>query len=341
MAVREHDIMLLLGQERLLKDEVVAEITARHIRNDTARNFDLTVLRGREASLSDAIDAASTLPLAADRRVVVVLDFDQMAGAKELFQRYPAPSNSAVLILCSGEGEYYFVLDRGFQRKFGEAYGNSGVVKNFYAMKTAEVRDWVAAQGRNAGVIFDPDVVAFMLEKTGESLTDLRNEIQKLRLFVPDRQRITMEDARQVLSSETDSSVERIRACVVRKDVAGCLKNFRIFSVRASGKKEFLFLLSDLVRYFRKLFSASTLMVVEGYSTERVTSMPEFGLKYYEAKNLFVDALSRFSNAELRRNLSLFYPMDRIIKSKGEDDSAVYFERLLIALCGKGKRTRA
>jgi len=338
MAVREHDLMLLLGRERTLKEEIVEDVTRRHIRSATARSFDLTVLRGREAKLSDAIDAAMTHPLASDKRVVVVLDFDEMADAKQLLERYPVPSGTSILVLCSGEGEFYFTLDKTFQRKFAETYGDLGLVKNFYAMRSPEVREWVQDLAAKAGRNLDLDAATYMLEKTGENLTDLRNEIQKLTLFVPEGRTIGLEDAKKVLSSETDSSVERIRTCVVRKDAAGSLKNFQNFTSRSSGKKEYLFLLSDLVRYFRKLLSAASLIQEEGGTREQVAQRPEFGLRYFEAKNLFLEALSRFSLPELRRNLSLFYPMDRIIKSSGEDESKVYFERLLIALCGNAPR---
>jgi DNA polymerase-3 subunit delta len=341
MAVKEHDIMLLLGRERLLKEEVVASVIERHIKSETARSFDLTLLRGPDSRLSDAIDAASTLPLAADKRIVIVQGFDEMTGAKELFERYPVPSDSAILVLCSGDGEYYFTLDKGFQRKFDAAYGARGLVKNFYAMRSGEVREWVMERARLAGRTLDPDAAAYMLEKTGENLSDLGNEVQKLLSFVPERQRITIDDARQVLSSEMDSSVERIRTCVVRKDTAGCLKNFRILSARSAGKKEYLFLLADLSRYFRKLLSATVLMAEKGYTRDRVAALPEFGLKFYEAKNLFLEALSRFAPGELRRDLSLFYPMDKIVKSQGDSETSVYFERLLIALCGQGRRPKA
>jgi DNA polymerase-3 subunit delta len=338
----EPAVVLLLGKERFLKEETVREIRSRWIKDDFQKGFNDTVVRGKEASLAEILDTANTMPMMGEKRVVTVFDFDENKKARELFEAYPEPSESAILILVSGEGEFYKVLDKKFQAKFTETYGSKGLIRNYYDMRPAEVRSWIVATAAKDGKRFTPDALDKLVETAGSSLSDLWQEIRKMSLFAPDKQEYDEDDVSRIVSRDLDASMDAVRDAVLRRDAAGALAEFRRFIARF-GRGECLPLLGDLARQFRLMSRAHAAVRKDGASLEEIGRRPDFGLRHPATRDKFFGAMRTYSEQEVDRGLLMFYPMDRILKSKKDDEVKAYFERFLLSLCGrnKGRATKA
>lgn len=335
-------VLLLLGKDRWPKEEVVREVRERWMRNAFQRQMDETVLRAdaeAAVTLTEIVDTASTLPMMAERRVVVVYGFDLVKGAKDLMKAYPEPARTAVLVLVSSEGEYYRVLDKAFVAEFGRAYGELGQVRNFYDPTPDELRRWVSERAAREGKRLTPDALETLVEIAGTELAVLAQELAKLFLWDPAKTEYGEEDVVAAVSGDVGGSVEAVRDAVLARDAAEALRRFRRFVARY-GRSELLLLLGELARQFRLLCRAHEVLASEGGTVDRVLARPEFGLKHWGLRKRVAEALRAYSAAEVERCLGMFYPMDRILKSRREGEAEAYFERFLLALCGRGKAGR-
>ena len=92
-------VYLLHGGEDLLIEEATNAILDAALTRDE-RGFNLDVLYGGEADARDVVSHASSFPMMAERRVVVVREVDKLAQA-EILANYierPLPSTCLVLV---------------------------------------------------------------------------------------------------------------------------------------------------------------------------------------------------------------------------------------------------
>jgi DNA polymerase III subunit delta len=334
----DKSILLILGKDRFFKDQLVADAEKKVVSGAFGRDFNYNIFRGAEANLGDILDSANTLPVMAERRLVVVRDFDLIKDCEKIFEFYANPSDTTLLMLCSSDGDYFWTLNKAFEKKFSSLYGSSGSIKKVYDLNEGEIKEWLRDAFRRQGRTASEDVLAYMMEIVGEKLIDLNNEVVKVCGFNAERKEIDLDDLRKVLSRSTEASIEKIRQTVLKRDIASVLRQYYLFYARSKGGGDLILLLSDLSKYFRNLLKASDLMTREGLSKDVISGMPEFKLFHFSAKNIFLAALNNFRPDELQHFLTLFHPLDKILKSYPEDIKTIYFERFLMALCRRRAR---
>lgn|GEM_PF-4073312 len=326
------NIILLLGKEKEQKEEAVSFLANKIITSDFLHDFNYSMFRGGENTLSQVLDTANTLPMMGEKRLIIVYDFDKMENAKDILDLYPKTSDTTLLVLVSSEEDYYRVLDKGFQKRFETQYPQKGEVKTFYAMNESALRQWLKELFLEKGKNISHEAASLMISLAGENMSDLISESLKVSLFVGARKEITIDDIRKVLSSDMDTSKEKIIISAAKKEMFSCLKHYNNFNSRYKENKHFLALLGELSRYFRNLLRASYMKNKLHQSRMEIEKSKRFNLKTFEVKDNFFDALEKQSLADLKRASTLFYTMDRYMKSERDEHSRIYFERLLIAL---------
>ena len=74
------------GEEDFLIDEIISAVVAEAV-DPATRGFNLDVIHGSETDGKDIVSIASSFPMMAERRVVIVKDFDRVSN-KELVEPY-------------------------------------------------------------------------------------------------------------------------------------------------------------------------------------------------------------------------------------------------------------
>ena len=327
-------IILLLGKERFLKEEIISNIKKRWIKDDFAITFNYNVFYGEESSLSDIIDTANTLPMMSEKRIITVFNFDENPDAKDLFSFYPSLCPTTILILVSSEEDFWKVLDKKFQNRFMEQYGKNAIIKNFYDMNYTEIVRWVKETALENNLNLTPDAAERLVEISGTDLSVLYQEIKKLNLLEKDKKVYDIEDIEKIVSRDLEVSVEEICDFVMKKDLKAVCRTFRKFAQRFN-RSEYILLLNELSRFFYIVAKAHELAKLEGLNIQELSKRPELKIRYPALRERFFNAMKNFSEKEVEKNILLFYPMDKILKSKSEEEIQMYFERFLIALSGK------
>src|SRR4029079_9381668 len=162
----------LFGAEDVLKDEIARAVIERAL-DPSVRDFNLD--QRSAASLdSEAIEAlCNTLPMMADRRVVVIRDVEawkRKAKARAALLRYlERPAAETVLLLIQGPGEED--ADKDLARR--------AVTVECDALPAAELMKWITTRAAERGVTFAPGAAEHLLKCLGPSPTMLRLELEK------------------------------------------------------------------------------------------------------------------------------------------------------------------
>ncbi len=109
--------------------------------------------------------------------------------------------------------------------KTGEIIVFNPPEKGYQAEQATE--DYVEKALREAGLEARGEVIKEFLDRTGRDTRQIRNEIQKLVLYVGDRKEVRIEDVRAIVSSSREAAAWDLADAVAKRDMPGALATLR------------------------------------------------------------------------------------------------------------------
>ena len=115
-------IYFLMGEEPYYIDKL-AEFIEKNILQEHERDFNQTVLYGRDVTVEDIIGNAKRYPMMADRQVVIVKEAQDLSRTIDKLESYAEnPQDTTVLVLCYK----YKTLDK--RKKITKILEKKGIV---------------------------------------------------------------------------------------------------------------------------------------------------------------------------------------------------------------------
>ena len=193
-------IYAVSGDDAYLRDQSIHAI-ARLAVGDGDAEMALTRIAGDHARLADVLDEVRTLPFLAKCRVVVVDNADPFVTAhrKELESYAEKPSSSGILILSTKSWPGNTKLAK-LVEKVGAAI----------ECKTPDERDlppWLIQLAKGKGAKLDDDAAHLLVELVGPEVGLLASEVEKLTVYVGDRQQVGRADVARMVGSGRIESI--------------------------------------------------------------------------------------------------------------------------------------
>jgi DNA polymerase III subunit delta len=228
LAAGETDpLYMLVGADDLEKSSVASEF-AEMVEEDL-RPFNVERLYGGETKVDALIDAASTLPMMAPRRVVVVSEAEKLLIPKreskaseaeqerlEAFIKAP-PSHATVVLVCGP-------LDR--RRRMIQLLLKVAHVVDCGTIETeADAQRWVKTRAAREKITIEPAAAAELVARAGLDVARLRAGFDRLSLYAMGQSAITLEDVRQTVSAGPEAQADwGIANAIQRNDVREALR---------------------------------------------------------------------------------------------------------------------
>lgn len=186
-------VWLLLGEERLLRDQALAAITKAALAGGIAE-FNLDKFTAGETPVDKVIAATRTVPMMAKRRVVLVRGlerWDSSSAAADdgeesdvralppldrLAEYAKAPVDTTCMILVAPK------LDG--RRKLVTLAKKSGFVVECATVDGNKLPGWIKARAQAKGHAIDPDVAELVAQIAGPDLSYLDDVVERLSLYV-------------------------------------------------------------------------------------------------------------------------------------------------------------
>lgn len=195
-----HPLYLFHGEVTFLMDKAMGAVK-RAILKAGSKDFNFNQFYAKEVEILRVIEAANTLPMMAPRRLVILRDAGEVKEAPlEKLVKYaekPCPTTTLVLVGTS----------MGTKKKLMAAIRKQGLALEFKPLYDNALRPWVRAEVRELGRKMGEDCITYLLDRIGDNLQELHNELEKLILYVGNRELITLKDLETVVS---DTHLEKV-----------------------------------------------------------------------------------------------------------------------------------
>ncbi len=304
-------VTLLHGAEDFLIDECLQAIVEKTL-NDQTRGFNFDVAYGSKSNVQEVIALASAFPMMAEKRVVVVKEFEKLATtepAKEILKAYlEHPLASTCLVLVS--------LEPDFRKKPFTDLKKLAELVECKPLYDNQVPDWIENRIRMLGKQPDPEACRLLHAYVGNSLRALQNEIDKLFIYLGERKNVGGADVTEVVGASKGYTIFELQNAVGRKDLREAL---RILHAMLEAGQSPQMIIVMLTRFFQQLWKISELR------TKRIPDAAlakEAGVHPFFLKQL-VQYQSNFNNAHIESSFRSLLEADVILKSTSRDKQGV------------------
>ena len=172
-------VYCLMGEENYYID-VLSQYIADHALKPEEHDWNYDLLYGAESCASDVINIARQYPMMADRRVVLVREFNAMQNKEDLVAYVRNPNPTTVLILCHKHGNL-----EG-RRALAQEIKRQGVIFESKRLYERELPSFVADYMKQRGKVLEPAAVSMLCDHVGSDLSRLAAEMDKLLLALPE-----------------------------------------------------------------------------------------------------------------------------------------------------------
>jgi len=329
-------VYFFYGVEDYLIDEEIQKLLDQ-ILSQKERGLNLHVFSGEEHRSQDIIQAAQTLPMFSQYRVVLVSETDRMDEEKieALLKYMPAPSPTTCLILY---GETL-----GLWKKHRAAIEEVGVMKEYSRLKGKSLISWMRNRMLERGKKLTEDAADYLVEVVGDHLHDLENALEKAFLIVGKKQTIELSDAEGIASEVKVSTVFDLMDAIGHQNLEKALRILEktMESKTISFKKEeeaskkmddpIPLLLSMIAKQYRNIWKVKE-MTSCYLGTEEVANT--LRMSPWNVRKL-VEQGKHFSTSSLQEGILKCHQTDLSIK-RGRGHKELLMEKLVIDLCRPG-----
>ena len=309
-------IYFLYGEEPYLVDRAHRRLLEVAVDQDT-KDFNLSVYYGAEANMIQVVDAASTLPMFADRRVVLVRGVDKLPADQHerLIEYLQNPAPDTCLIMTAAKPD--------MRRKlYAELKKQAGSIE-FKKLFDNKLLPFVIAEVRAVGKKIDTAAAEMLVFLIGNQLQTLVTQVQKLCLVAGNRPSITIEDVRSSITSVKDFTAFELAAAIGHRSLDQAIRSLDALLMNPNDAYT---VIGSLAGHIRRLWHTRE-MIDNGLSQEEITAalkIPPFFIKdsLVQARN--------YTTQELIACMLRLYAADRDIKSgRGGGIGSVLYQVVL------------
>lgn len=309
-------VYFLMGDEPYFIDEI-SDYIAANLLNDIEKEFNQTIIYGRDADVSTVISYAKRFPMMANYQVVIVKEAQGMKSLvpdgrekeKGLLEYYiEKPLASTILVICYK----YKTIDR--RKSLAKIIDKNGVLFNSDKLYDNQLPSWIQNFLKKKNYTIRPETALLLSEYLGSDLSKITNELNKLSINVPEGSEITTSHIEYYIGISKDFNVFELQRSLGKKDI---LKSNQIINYFAANEKENpnIKVIGILFNFYSKILLLHSLR-----DKSKSIASAELGINPY----FFVDyqiAAGNYNYKKTKQIISLLKKYD--LKSKGIDNASV------------------
>ncbi|MFW5656418.1 MAG: DNA polymerase III subunit delta [Bacteroidota bacterium] len=316
-----HPIYFLTGDEPYFID-IISNYIAKNVLTDQEKEFNQTVLYGKDTDMATIINTAKRYPMMATHQVVIVKEAQEIGNMDLLIHYLEKPLNSTILVF----NYKYKNLDN--RKNLTKTIKNKTLFFESKKLYDDKIPGWINSFLKARKKTITPEAAVMLTEFLGNDLSKIANEIEKLIITLP-------------------PEIEKITPTHVEKNI-GISKDYNNFELQKAIGTGNVIKANQIVNYFgnnpKQNPMALTIASLYGFFSKV--------LRYHLMKNKadnravtsalqispyfirdYQQAARRYPPAAIVRNISLLREFD--LKSKGVNNASTPPEELLKELIFK------
>lgn len=301
-------LYLLHGEEPYFIDEVSKAIEDSVV-EESMKDFNQVILYGRDATLDQVLESARRFPMMADRQLVLMREAQEWPCWRraedmvklEAYAQSPIPST--VLVFC-------FKNKKADGRlKAVKTISRNGVLFLSEKVRDYKLPDWISTYVKDQGLKISPQGAQILSEYLGNDLRKVVNELNKLKIVLPEGAEISPEDIETHIGISKDFNVFELQRALGGKDLK---RSHRIAHFFAANPKDHpvAMIMPVLGSFFGKIYAYHGLKDKNASAAAKSLRCAPFAVKQY------AEAARNYSPEKVGRIFGYLLEADR--KSKGQ-----------------------
>ncbi|GGW64180.1 DNA polymerase III delta subunit [Winogradskyella epiphytica] len=207
-------IYFLMGEESYYIDKI-SDFIEEHVLDETEKGFNQMVLYGRDVTIDDIVSNAKRYPMMAERQLVIVKEAQDLSRTIEKLVDYVNnPQPTTVLVI----NYKYKKIDK--RKALYKAIKKTGsVVFESKKLYENQVADWIRRVLAGQNYQISPKAAQMLVEFLGTDLSKIDNELNKLKIVLPEGTQITPEHIEENIGISKDYNNFELRKAVGERDV--------------------------------------------------------------------------------------------------------------------------
>jgi DNA polymerase-3 subunit delta len=304
---------VLHGEESFFIEEIYKEIIS-NVVDEASKDFNETILYGRDADLSDILAAARRFPMMSDRQLVLVKEAQELKCWKrkdeleKLAAYAESPVSSTVLVFC------YMNKKIDGRSKAVKTLSKNGILFLSDKIRDYKLPQWISEYITSVKLSIDSQSSTLLAEYLGNDLSKVVNEITKLKISLPEGSTITSEIIEKHIGISKDYNVFELQRALGTKNIDKASRIVNHFEANPKNNP-LAMVIPVLSAYFSRLFIYHGLKDKSQSSAARAMSCSPYAVKDYAS------AARVFSAAKVARIFGYLRDADR--KSKGQGNATI------------------
>lgn len=294
-------VYLLTGEENYYID-LVSDFFEENTVEPDFRDFDQTVVYGRDVEMLQVIGYAKQFPTLAPRQLVLVKEAQAIESRSwDLLASYlNNPQPTTVLVFCYRHKK----LDK--RTKAYKAIAAKGVIYEKNKLYDSQVPDWIARIVSKNGFSITEKGAMLIADHIGNDLGKIYNELTKVFISLPKGGVINEDVIEQNIGISKEYNVFELQNAIGRRDVVQCNRIVNHFIANPKDNPIQL-IIPTLYNYFIKIMLY--IQLTDKSSAAQVLKVNPFFIRDYEA------ASQNYTLGKLASCIGYLYDTD--LRSKG------------------------
>jgi len=302
-------LYFLFGDEPFMMDEL-QELAVEHALQAHERDFNLEIVYGHEVNVADLLARCAAYPMMAERRLIVVRGFEQVAD-NAVFKAYAERPNptAVVMLLCSGKPNLTHHPYRALKQH--------AVAVELKTPGERQLPGWISDRLRRKGYRATGNASAMLASRVDGGLRGAASEVEKLITFVGDAKEISEADVLSAAGESHHANPFRLQDALGRGDDAGALAVAHAILAHAADRRgEAIMVVAILTGYFLRVWKLTGCREsgVPEDEWPRQLGVPPFAVRGY------VSALRHYPSARIGVAFEALLAADSELKGGSERD---------------------
>ena len=202
-----------MGEEPYYIDRI-SEFIEKNVLTEDEKGFNQMVLYGRDVTVEDIVSHAKRYPMMAEYQVIIVKEAQDLSRTIEKLVDYAKqPQPSTVLVM-----KYkYKTIDK--RKGLYKALHKVGVVYESNKLYENQVADWIRRTLSSQNYTIVPKAAQMLVEFLGNDLGKISNELDKLKIILPEGTQITPEHIETNIGISKDYNNFELRKAIGERNV--------------------------------------------------------------------------------------------------------------------------
>lgn len=295
-------VYLFQGEESYYID-MLSDYIQNNVLDEMEREFNLTVMYGKDVDAATVINAAKRYPMMAPYQVVIVKEAQHVKDWDKLSFYLEKPLTSTILVICYKYG----TIDG--RKKVLTDIANKGVIFTSPVLYDNELPAWINNYVKSKGLGIESKAAILLAEFLGADLSRIVGELDKLIITKPAEQKqITSDLIEKNIGISKEYNNYELQNAIFKRDI---LKANRIVQHFSKNSRS-----NPMIVTVSVLFGAFTNLLQCHYTADKTDAgiARALGINPFFAKD-FTAAAKIYNAWKCMQNISLLREFDA--KSKG------------------------